>query len=184
MFRARDFVDAGYSREYLRRLVVSGAVRAVRRGLYIATDFEGDEHLSLVQASKIMPRGIVCLLSALRFHQIGTQSPHQVWLALPRGANFSGVRSHRAIRFFQFSPASYRFGVQDHSQTGGTIRVYSPAKTVADCFKYRNQVGLDVAIQALRDGWRARRFTMAELTAAAEVCRVRRVLQPYLEMLT
>ena len=134
-----------------------------------------------MQAAKRVPRGVVCLASALRYHEIGTQAPHQVWLALPRGT--SPPRTGN-IRFCQFSEACYAFGIEEHKLSGGTIRVYSPAKTVADCFKYRNKYGLDVALEALRDGWREKKFTMRELNAAAEVCRVRRVLRPYLEMLT
>lgn len=183
IFRARDMVAAGYPREYLRRLVGREQVRQLGRGLYASASYDGDHHLSLVEAAKRVPRGVVCLASALQFHGIGTQSPHQVWLALPRGSNFPRI-DDLPLRFCKFSQVSYSFGVQEHSLSGGTVRVYSPAKTVADCFKYRNKYGLDVAVEALREGWRERKFTMKELTAAAVVCRVSRVMQPYLEMLT
>lgn len=146
-------------------------------------NFDGDHHLSLVEATKRVPRGVVCLASALQFHGIGTQSPHQVWLALPRGSNFPRI-GDLPLRFCKYSPASYAFGAHGHSLPGGTVRVYSPAKTVADCFKYRNKYGLDMAIEALREGWREKKFTMKELSDAAAVCRVSRVMQPYLEMLT
>lgn len=182
IFRARDFVAAGYSREYLRRLVSREEVRQLKRGLYASAAFDGDHNQSLVEAAKMMPRGVVCLISALQFHQIGTQSPHQVWLAVPRGTNFPRA-GELPLRFCVFSKASHAFGVQEHRLAGGSIRVFSPAKTVADCFKYRNKYGLDIAVEALRDGWRERKFTMDELTAAADVCRVRQVIQPYLEML-
>jgi predicted transcriptional regulator of viral defense system len=162
VFRARDMVAAGYSREYLRRLVGREQVRQLGRGLYASVKFDGDHHLYLVEAAKRMPRGVVCLISALQFHRIGTQSPHQLWLALPRGTNFPRS-GNPPFRFCKFSKASYTFGVEEHTLPGGTVRIYSPAKTVADCFKYRN---------------------MNELTKAAAVCRVSRVLQPYLEMLT
>ena len=183
VFRARDFVVAGYPREYLRRLVRRGEVRQLGRGLYASATFDGDNNQTLVEAAKKVPRGVVCLTSALQFHQIGTQSPHQVWLALPRGTNFPRA-GEMPFRFCKFSEASHAFGVQEHKLPGGTVRIFSPAKTVADCFKYRNKYGLDVAVEALREGWRSRSFTMNELVAAAEVCRVRRVIQPYLEMLT
>ncbi|MEO7412394.1 MAG: type IV toxin-antitoxin system AbiEi family antitoxin domain-containing protein [Opitutaceae bacterium] len=183
VFRPRDFVAAGYAREYLRRLVRQQQVRQVGRGLYVIARFEGDHHLSLVEASKRVPRGVVCLISALQFHRMGTQSPHQVWLALPRGSNFPSA-DNGPFRFCKFSKPSYNFGVMEHTLSGGTVRVYSPAKSVADCFKYRNKYGLDVAIEALKDGWREKKFTIDELTKAAIVCRVSRVLQPYLEMLT
>ena len=183
IFRARDFVAAGYSREYLRRLVGRDEVRQLGRGLYASAAFDGDQHQSMIEASVKVPRGVVCLLSALQFHRIGTQSPHQVWLAVPRGTNFPRGEE-QPFRFCEFSKDSHAFGVQEHTLTGGTIRVYSPAKTVADCFKYRNKYGLDVAVEALREGWRVKKFTLSELLAAAEVCRVRRIIQPYMEMLT
>jgi predicted transcriptional regulator of viral defense system len=183
VFRAREFVAAGYPREYLRRLVSREQVRQLGRGLYASATFDGDNNQTLVEAVKRVPRGVVCLISALRFHEIGTQSPFKVWLALPRGTNFPRT-GDLPFRFCKFSQATYAFGAQEHKLPGGIVRVYSPAKTVADCFKYRNKYGLDVAVEALREGWRSRSFTMDELVAAAEVCRVRRVIQPYLEMLT
>lgn len=183
VFRPRDMVMAGYSREYLRRLVSQGDVLQLGRGLYASSGFDGDQNQSLVEAAKRVPRGVVCLVSALQFHGIGTQSPHQVWLSLPRGSN--RPRDARLpLRFVRFSGSAYTFGIEEHSLTGGTIQVYSPAKTVADCFKYRKKYGLDVAVEALREGWRAKKFTMQDLAAAAAVCRVSRVMQPYLEMLT
>lgn len=183
VFRARDFVAAGYSREYLRRLVGRDEVRQLGRGLYASATFDGDQNQSLLEAALKVPRGVVCLLSALQFHRIGTQSPRQVWLAVPRGTNFPRGEEH-PFQFCEYSKDSHAFGIQDHKLTGGMIRIFSPAKTVADCFKYRNKYGLDVAVEALRDGWRGKKFTLNELVAAAEVCRVRRVIQPYLEMLT
>lgn len=183
MFRARDMVAAGYSREYLRRLVRQGQVRQLGRGLYASKKFDGDRHQSLVEAAKRVPRGVVCLLSALQFHEIGTQSPHQVWLALPRESNRPRVVD-QPIRFCRFSGHAYTFGIQERSLAGGTVRVYSPAKTVADCFKYRRKYGIDVAVEALREGWRERKFSMKELAEAAAVCRVGQVMRPYLEMLT
>lgn len=183
VFRARDMVAAGYSREYLRRLVLQEQVLQLGRGLYSSAGFEGDEHQSLVAAAKRVPRSVVCLLSALRFHEIGTQSPHQVWLALPRGTNRPRVVD-LPLLFCKFSGDAYSFGVQEHVLAGGTVRVYSPAKTVADCFKYRQKYGIDVAVEALREGWRGRKFSMQDLIKAAAVCRVSKVIRPYLEMLT
>lgn len=183
VFRARDMVVAGYPREYLRRLVSQEQVRQLGRGLYASAGFDGDQNQSLVEAAKRVPRGVVCLVSALQFHGIGTQSPHEVWLALPRGSNRPrGV--NLPLRFAQFSGSAYTFGIEEHTLAGGTVRVYSPAKTVADCFKYRQKYGLDVAVEALREGWRGKKFSMKDLAAAAAVCRVSRIMQPYLEMLT
>lgn len=183
VFRARDMVMAGYPREYLRRLVSQEQVRQLGRGLYAAADFDGDQNQSLVEAAMRVPRGVVCLVSALQFHGIGTQAPHQIWLALPRGSNRPRGMT-LPLRFALFSGSAYSFGIEEHALTGGTVRIYSPAKTVADCFKYRQKYGLDVAIEALREGWRGKKFTMKELSAAAAVCRVSRIMQPYLEMLT
>jgi len=183
VFRARDMVLAGYPREYLRRLVDRHHVRQLSRGLYASAGFDGDQNQSLVEAAKRVPRGVVCLVSALQFHGIGTQSPHQVWLALPRGSNRPRAVS-LPLRFCQFSGPAYTFGIEEHTLTGGIVRVYSPAKTVADCFKYRQKYGLDVAVEALREGWRAKKFSMPGLAEAAAVCRVSRIMQPYLEMLT
>jgi predicted transcriptional regulator of viral defense system len=183
VFRAREFVAAGYPREYLRRLIIRQQVQQLSRGLYAAAEFDGDSNRSLVEAAKRVPRGVVCLVSALWFHGIGTQSPFEVWLAVPRDTNFPQA-GKVPLRFCEFSRAAHAFGVEEHQLPGGAVRVYSPAKTVADCFKYRNKFGLDVAIEALRDGWQRKKFTMDGLVAAAKVCRVSRVIQPYLEMLT
>ena len=183
IFRSRDMVAAGFPREYLRRLVNRGRVRRISRGLYAPAGFDGDQHQSLVELGQRVPRGVVCLLSALQFHGIGTQSPREVWLALPRGSRRPRV-ANQALHCCLFSGAAQAFGIERHSLRGGEVRVYSAAKTVADCFKYRHKVGLDVAIEALREGWRERKFSMMELSAAAAVCRVSRVMQPYLEMLT
>lgn len=183
VFRARDMVMAGYTREYLRRLVSKEQVRQLGRGLYASASFDGDQNQSLVEAAKRVPRGVVCLVSALQFHGIGTQSPHQVWLALPRGSNRPRGMS-LPLRFCQFSGSAYTFGIEEHTVAGGTVRVYTPAKAVADCFKYRQKYGLDVAVEALREGWRGKKFSMKDLAAAAAVCRVSRIMQPYLEMLS
>lgn len=182
VFRAHEFVSSGFPREYILRLQKDGKVQRLGRGLYAVSNFDGDNDQMLLEVSKHFSKGVLCLLTALRFHDIGTQSPFEVWLALPRGLNFSKT-AEAPIRFFKFSDAAYRFGIEEHKVSGGVIRVYSPAKTVADCFKYRNKFGLDVAVEALRDGWRNKKFTMNELTEAAAACRVRRVMQPYMEML-
>ena len=183
VFRARDMVVAGYSREYVRRLARQHHIRQLGRGLYASASFDGDQNQSLVEAAKRVPRGVVCMVSALQFHGIGTQAPHQIWLAIPRGSHRPrGTRL--PLRFAQFSGSAYSFGIQKHTLMGGTVLVYSPAKTVADCFKYRQKYGIDVAVEALREGWRTKKFTLKDIAAAAAVCRVTRVMQPYLEMLT
>jgi len=183
LFRAEEFVKAGFPHEYIRRLLERGAIHQVSRGLYASDSFEGDQNQSLVEATKRFPKGVVCLMSALRFHEIGTQSPFQVWLALPSDVSPPRTAEELFIRFCKFSTATHSFGVESHNLPGGHIRVYTPAKTVADCFKYRNKFGVDVAVEAMKDGWKQRKFTLADLAEAAAVCRVRKVVQPYLEML-
>lgn len=124
----------------------------------------------------------MCLLSALNFHRLGTQLPHEVWIALDRSARHPSIRYPR-LRVVRFSGQALREGVETHRIEGQTVRIYGVAKTIADLFKYRNKIGLDVALEALREGWRARRFTMDELHRYARICRVERVMRPYLEAL-
>jgi len=138
------------------------------------------ENHGLVIACTTIPAGVVCLLSAPQFHGIGTQLPHQVWIAIDRRARKPALK-YPPLRVLRFSGAALLEGVGTHRREGRTIRVYGVAKTLADCFKYRNKIGLDVALEALRDAWRARMFTMAELDHFAGLCRVRRVMRPYLE---
>jgi predicted transcriptional regulator of viral defense system len=182
VLRSRDLAQYGIAREYLTRLVRAGLLQRTGRGLYIPSGAELTEHHSLAEAAKRIPAGIVCLLSALRFHDLTTQAPFEVWLALP-----PATRRPRAgwppLRVARFSGPALTEGVEEHVIEGVCVRVYSPAKTVADCFKYRNKIGLDVALEALRETWRARRATMDELWRYAEVCRVATVMRPYLESL-
>ena len=146
----------------------------------MAADSAATEHHSLAEAAKRVPSGIICLLSALRYHQLTTQAPHEVWMAISRKARRPQV-DHPPLRIVRFSGAALEYGVQKKKVEGVPLRVYSPAKTVADCFKYRNKIGLEVALEALRDCYRQRKATMDDLWEAAKVCRVARVMQPYLE---
>jgi len=140
------------------------------------------ENHGLALASAAVPQGVICLLSALRLHGIGTQLPSQVWIAIDRRARRPALK-YPPLRVVRYSGAALTEGVRDHRVEGQTIRVYGVAKTLADCFKYRNKIGLDVALEALREAWRSRRFTMDELDHYAGICRVRRVMKPYLEAL-
>lgn len=180
--RPRDLAEHGIPPDYLDRLYRRGLLDRVSRGVYAWPDAEVTEHHSLAEASRQVPRGVVCLLSALRFHGLTTQSPHEVWLALPPKAWSPRVKYPR-LRIMRFSGKALTHMVEEHSVDGVRVKVYGPAKTVADCFKFRNKVGLDVALEALRDCWRARRATMDELWAAARVCRMANVMRPYLESL-
>ncbi|HEX6818467.1 MAG TPA: type IV toxin-antitoxin system AbiEi family antitoxin domain-containing protein [Ktedonobacterales bacterium] len=182
VLRSRDLARYGIAREYLARLTRAGQLERVGRGLYVLADADLTEHHSLAEAAKRVPTGIVCLLSALRFHDLTTQAPFEVWLALPPTARRPRPGSP-PLRIVRFSGPALTEGVEEHAIEGVRVRVYNPAKTVADCFKYRNKLGLDVALEALRETWRERRATMDELWHYAEVCRVATVMRPYLESL-
>jgi predicted transcriptional regulator of viral defense system len=183
VLRPRDLAAAGIPRIYLRRLHADGLLDNPERGLYLLADAQPTEHHSLAEACKRVPHGVVCLLSALQFHGLTTQAPFEVWLGIAASARRPKVQ-FPPLRVVRFSGTALTYGVEEHAVEGVPIKVYSPAKTVADCFKYRNKVGLDVALEALRDCWRQRRATMDELYRAALVCRVGQVIRPYLESLT
>jgi hypothetical protein len=182
MVRPRDLPPLGIPRDYLDRLRRRGLVDRVGRGLYAWPEADVGEHHSLAEAARRVPGGVVCLLSALRFHGLTTQAPHEVWVALPPKAWQPRIDFPR-IRVVRFSGPALTTGVEEHTIEGTIVRVYDPAKTVADCFKFRNKIGLDVALEALRDGWRSRRFTMDTLWEAAKACRMTNVMRPYLESL-
>jgi predicted transcriptional regulator of viral defense system len=183
VFRPMDLAPLGVSRSSLSSLVRRGLLERTGRGLYSLPDFEWTEHHTLAEACKSVPKGGVCLLSALRFHDMGTQNAPRVWLALDPAATAPRV-SYPRLRIVRFSGPALTTGIEEHQVEGVTIRVYSPAKTVADCFKYRNKIGLDVAIEALREYLRERRGTADELIRCARVCRVENVIRPYVQALT
>ena len=181
ILRSRDLDARGIPRQYLKMLLDRGRVERVGRGLYVAAGAETTEHHGLAEAAKRVPGGVVCLLSALRFHDLTTQSPFEVWMAVEQAAWKPRVRD-LPLRVVRFSGAAFTSFVEEHPVEGVTVRVYSPAKTVADCFKYRNKIGVDVAIEALKDVRAQKRATVDELWEAAGVCRVRNVMRPYMEV--
>jgi predicted transcriptional regulator of viral defense system len=178
----REVAAAGIHTHTLSRLVATGALERVARGVYRLPEAPLTEHHSLALVAAAVPKAVVCLLSALSFHQIGTQLPHQVWVALDRRARRPSL-AYPPLRVVRFGGKALTAGVETHRIEGEAVRVTSPAKTVADVFKYRNKVGLDVALEALREGWRARSFTIDEIQRMARVCRVEKVMRPYLEAL-
>ncbi len=181
--RPRDLAAHGISPEYLNQLADEGVIERLARGVYANPDYEATEHFDLVIVQKRVPNGVFCLLSALQFHDLTTQLPWEVYLAIERGQHTPKL-DWPPINVFHISDSQFEAGIEEHEiESGPTLRVYSPARTVADCFKFRNQVGLDVAIEALREGWRYKRFTMNEVYGYAKICRVQRVMRPYLEML-
>ena len=181
VLRPRDLEPLGISRATLTRLVERGALERVGRGLYVLTGAEVSEFHAFAEAAKRVPHGIICLLSALRYHGITTQAPFEVWMAIDRAARKTRI-DYPPIRIVRFSGKALTFGVEKQQVEGVAVRVTSIAKTIADCFKYRNKIGLDVAIEALKEYRRDGRGSMDDLWQAAEICRVARVIRPYLEM--
>ena len=181
--RVRDAVRQGASRESLRRLVAAGELQRVGRGIYVHSDAPPTEHRTLVEASLIVPSGVISLLSALRFHQITTQAPFEMWMAIDVKA-WRPRFGDAPIRIVRFSGQALAMGIEQHTVEGVQIKVYCAAKTVADCFKYRNKIGIDVAIEALREAVHSKKATLANIEKYAAVCRVANVMRPYLEMLT
>lgn len=180
VLRPRDLSARGINPKYLHRLHRAGVLERVGRGLYVPVDAELTEHHTLAEVCKRVPQGVVCLLSALRFHDLGTQNPWEVWLALDRKA-WPPHEPNLPLRIVRFSGEALTAGIDEHTLEGVPVRVYNPAKTVADCFKYRNKIGLDVALEALHDAWRRRAVTMDELWSYARIDRVANVMRPYLE---
>lgn len=178
--RSRDFERAGISRTQLRRLVDRGRVERVARGLYALPGARRTERHDLAEASRRVPGGVVCLLSALRFHGLTTQNPFEVWMAIDRKA-WRPKLEHPPLRLVYLSGAALVEGVEAHDVGGVRVRVFSAAKTVADCFKFRNKIGTDVAVEALRDYRRRHPKQLEAVWRFAEVDRVGRVIRPYLE---
>jgi len=180
VLRARDIASLGIPRTYLRRLVDEGMMERVGRGTYRLRNYPTTEHASLVEVARQVPNGVICLLSALLFHDVGTQLPERIWIAIDRKAWKPRIESI-PTRFVRFSGKALTEGVERHRIEGVTLKVFSVARTVADCFKYRNKIGLDVAIEALEDCRRRRTCATDDLWRFAEICRVQRVMRPYLE---
>ena len=180
LLRGKDLIAHGIHPEYLRRLQQRGVLERCNRGVYRLVGAKFSGNLNLAEVAKRVPHGVFCLLTALRFHAIGTQNPANIWLAVDRRARPPQI-DRPQVRVFRFSGKAFTDGVEEHQIEGVTVRVTNPAKTVADCFKYRNKVGLEVALEAARDCWQTRKATADELLKYAKVCRVWNVMRPYLE---
>jgi predicted transcriptional regulator of viral defense system len=167
---------------YLTRLYQQGLLHRTSRGVYTLSDAEPTENHDLAEASKRVPHAVICLLSALRLHGLTTQAPFEVWLAIDRKARLPRV-DHPPLHVVRFSGPALTEGVEQRTIEGVSVRVTTPARTVVDCFAYRNKIGLDVALEALRDCWRGKRATMNDLHAAAKARRMEKVMRPYLESL-
>src|SRR5688572_25690089 len=169
-----EVAEAGIHTQTLSRLVRTGALERVARGRYRLPDAPITEHHSLALVAAAVPKAVICLVSALSFHEIGTQLPHQVWIALDRRTRRPAL-SYPGLRVHRFGGKALTEGIETHQIEGESVKVYGVAKTLADVFKYRNKIGLDVALEALREAWRARRFAMDEIHHYARLCRVERV---------
>lgn len=181
VLRAKDVAHQGIHTSTLTRMTRSGALEKVGPGRYrLPTGPRITEHHDLAVATAAVPRSVVCLISALRFHDIGTQLPAEVWIAVPRGTRVPCV-SDPPLRVVSVSTAVFDLGIEEHRIAGQIVRIYGVARTVADCFRFRNKVGLDVALEALTDAWRSKRLKLDELNRIAKKLRVQRVMQPYLE---
>lgn len=183
LLRSRDLQAAQLPRAYLARLCARGQLERIARGLYRLPGHPATAGHSLAQVGKRLPEGVICLLSALRFHEMTTQAPAQVWVAIDRKARRPKV-ADLPVRRVRFAQPLLAQGVVTQLIEGVPVRVTTPARTVADCFKYRHKIGLDVALEALEAGVRERRFGLDELWAMARLCRVANVLRPYLEAVT
>jgi hypothetical protein len=182
-FRPRDVAPLGISFAQLMSLIAAGVVEKASAGLYRLTSVEPNELETVAMVASAIPDGIVCLLTALRIYEIGTQSPHEVWMAIDRRAR-KPVRLPAKVRLFRFSGQMLTYGVVTRSMLGVPVKITSPARTIVDCFRYRNKVGIDVAMEALRDAVRRRKAMVGEIDRAAEVCRQSNVMRPYLEALS
>ena len=178
--RSRDLVAAGLTRSEISRRVASGKLVRVARGLYALPGYQGGEFSALVEVVKRAPKVVFCLLTALRLHDLTTQAPHEVWIAIGNKDHPPRI-GYPPLRTIRFSEASLAAGVESVRVEGLVVRVTSVAKTVADCFKYRNKIGLDVALEALREARRSRKASMDDLWNYARIDRVANVMRPYME---
>ncbi len=182
VFRSRDLAGHGVPRSYLVRLQRKGFIEQIGRGLYRATDAKITAHHTLAEACKRVTHGVVCLLSALRYHNLTTQVPIEIWLAVDRTARKPQVDCP-PLHIVRMSGKARTSGIEEHLIEGVPVKIYNAAKTVVDCFKFRNKIGLDIALEALREFRRSRRRNSNDVQRFAEVCRVARVMRPYLEAL-
>jgi len=182
VLRPRDLDEYNLPRRYASRLASSGKLERVARGLYRLPGAVPPSHFTAALVAKRLPNAVICLLSALQMHELTAQLPHEVWVAIDRNARLP--RAHDLpVRIVRFGGRALTEGIEERNLAGVPVKVYSAAKTVADCFKYRNKVGLDVALEALTDCRRQRKASIEELVEAATICRVSRIMRPYLEVI-
>ena len=180
MLRPRDLDDIGVPRVVLTRMTGNGQLEKAGRGIYQLPDTQGSEHESLITIATKVPQAVFCLITALQFHELTTQLPRQVWIAMPRGSHAPKI-SYPPVKMVQFSAEAYFDGIEIVERDQVKLRIYSVAKTVADCFKHRNKIGLDVALEALKDARVRKKASADDLWHFAKICRVANVMRPYLE---
>jgi len=181
LLKITDAQTLGVSKRYLYKLKAQGVIEQAAKGLFSQKDWTGSvEHSSIIEATMQVRESTVSLLSALSVHSITTQLPHEVWLTVPRGTWRPKVE-YPPVHYTVVNDQQYSYGRQTHQIGASSFHIYSVARTVADCFKFRSKVGLDVAIEALREALRSKKTTIDEITEAAKVCRVLRVMKPYME---
>lgn len=176
----KDIVSAKMSRNLLAHMARNGQLVRIKPGVYESTQRELSEYESFVDISVQAPKAVITLLSALQFHEITTENPHQIWVAFARGQRVPRIE-YPPMRSFLYSNKAYCYGIEQYEAQGVAFKVYSVAKTIADCFKYRNKIGLDVAIGALKEGLSSKKTTINEIWEAAKVCRVQNIIRPYIE---
>lgn len=182
ILRASDLNGIGIPRVYLTRLTASGQLEKAGRGLYQFPGKHLSEHEGLVAVATRVPQAVFCLLTALQFHELTTQLPRQIWIAMPRGSHTPKL-DYPPVKMIQFSNEAYSQGIEVHECDQVKLRVYSIAKTIADCFKHRNKIGLDVALEAMKEARSRKSVSADELWRYAKICRVANVMRPYLEAL-
>lgn len=180
LLRTSDLDAIEAPRIVLTRLTSAGLLDKVGRGLYRLPSHTGSEHEGLAVVATKVPQAVFCLLTALQFHELTTQLPRQVWIAMPRGSHVPRL-DYPPIKMVQMTDDVYAAGVEEHQRDGVTLHVYGAAKTVVDCFKHRNKIGLDVALEALKDVRAKRKATADDLWRYAKLCRMANVMRPYLE---
>jgi predicted transcriptional regulator of viral defense system len=181
-FSVSEAEEQGVSRQQLSLYCRQGRIERLGRGVYSPPDQAINPYLDMELLAKKQANFVVCLLSALRIHNFTTQLPHSLWIAIPHGARLPKLEL-ASLSCIRLTQKPYDYGVEIHDLHGVKVKVYSAAKTVADCFKFRNKIGMDVALEALREGYRLKLFTVSELMDAAAICRITKIITPYVESL-
>ena len=180
--RTRDILDAGIAPKTLYKLRDLGHIYPLARGLYRINEESTDPHSTYVEIAQKIPKAVFCLISALHFHEIGTQLPYDHWVSLPQGVKEPKVDEYD-IQYIHPNKELYQLDIEEHNISGAIIKVYSPTKTVVDCFKHRNKIGIDVAMEALREAIQLKKTSRRQLIELATKCRMRNVMMPYIESL-